>query len=71
MVLLCGASLLCNIGCGDKIIPKPTPAEQAAGLDQQIQKVQSNPDMSEAQKAGIIAMLKSHAAPPPPVASNN
>jgi hypothetical protein len=66
LCLFCGLAASLNAGCGgDRSVKVPTAAETAAGIDQQIKRVQSNPDMSDEMKASIIASLKSHPPPPP------
>jgi len=67
--LVCGILLPLGSGCGEKQLSQPTPAQVTASTDQQIQKVQANPDLDETQKANIINMLKSHPAPPPATSS--
>jgi hypothetical protein len=58
---LSGIGLAMVFGCGAKTLPPPPPG--TASVDQQIQKVEARTDLSDDQKAHIVAMLKSTPAP--------
>lgn len=58
--VLCGVGLALTFGCNHSSQPV---VSAATSIDQQIQRVQSNPDLSDQQKQHIEDMLKASHAP--------
>jgi len=61
-LVVCTIALTAAFGCGTKTVPTP----QAVSTADQLQKIQSNPNLSDQQKAQLTTVVKSVPPPPPP-----
>ena len=66
-ILVAGMLALALLGCGkgdtgETGVPPPDPAQSAADAQKQMQEIQNNPNIPQAQKDAIIGRMKSQGA---------